>query len=181
MERRKIIGYEEHSEVAQPVDMILHCPNCGWQHVDKPDTWPDSRKDVPIHRSHKCEICGFIWRPADVPTNGVAAIKTQGKWDRPISQYIAGTSQHSMMMRWRKKTEILMAAIRWALGYPANGVYGRSGPPFDDLLDAQGNRPKPYWWRTELRRRVDVSVDVETFIEQGETHESSGTRSHFER
>lgn len=24
----------------QPLAMILHCPNCGLQHIDKPDPWP---------------------------------------------------------------------------------------------------------------------------------------------
>lgn len=39
----------------------------------------------PVHRSHLCRPedggCGHIWRPADVPTNGVDAIKTKGKAD----------------------------------------------------------------------------------------------------
>lgn len=35
------------------------------------------------HRSHLCHGCGHIWRPADVPTNGVAAVKTKGKADSP--------------------------------------------------------------------------------------------------
>jgi hypothetical protein len=74
-----------------PIDMILYCPKCGMQHVDKPEgqfypgmTADEStmankhygRWDNPPHRSHLCHGCGFIWRPADVPTNGVAAIKT---------------------------------------------------------------------------------------------------------
>lgn len=40
---------------------------------------------APSHRSHLCRPedggCGHIWRPADVPTNGVAAVKTKGKRD----------------------------------------------------------------------------------------------------
>jgi hypothetical protein len=65
---------------ANPVDMLLYCPKCGIQHVD----WPDERTpgwSNPPHRSHLCHGCGCIWRPADVPTNGVAAIATQGKAD----------------------------------------------------------------------------------------------------
>lgn len=63
-----------------PIDMILHCPNCGLQHIDEPDErTPDW--DNPPHRSHLCHGCGCIWRPADVPTNGVAAIQTKGKAD----------------------------------------------------------------------------------------------------
>lgn len=40
--------------------------------------------DNPPHRSHKCSGCGHIWRPADVCTNGVAAVKTVGKNDSPL-------------------------------------------------------------------------------------------------
>lgn len=79
-----------------PVDMVLHCTACGLQHIDAPEPseWaisPDgSPEDVgswdnPPHRSHKCHGCGHIWRPADVPTNGVAAVKTKGKADSPIA------------------------------------------------------------------------------------------------
>ncbi len=73
----------------EPVDMVLFCPKCGAQHVDAPEeafassngkrtmtTWTN-----PPHRSHLCHACGHIWRPADIPTNGVAAIKTRGKAD----------------------------------------------------------------------------------------------------
>lgn len=35
----------------------------------------------PPHRSHLCHHCGTIWRPSDVPTNGVAHIQTRGKAD----------------------------------------------------------------------------------------------------
>jgi hypothetical protein len=72
---------------AQPVDMLLHCPNCGKQHIDAPDTNYDPHYegaliwDNPPHRSHLCHYCGCIWRPADVATNGVAEIKTKGKAD----------------------------------------------------------------------------------------------------
>lgn len=82
-----------------PVDMVLHCPNCGLQHIDEPEkhdvtvgygenrvavdeivTW-----DNPPHRSHLCHGCGHIWRPADVPTNGVLAVKTKGQNDSLIT------------------------------------------------------------------------------------------------
>lgn len=66
-----------------PIDMILNCPACGLQHIDAPDERTPDWKNEP-HRSHLCHGCGHIWRPADVPTNGVAAIKTKGKADSPI-------------------------------------------------------------------------------------------------
>lgn len=83
-----------------PIDMILHCPTCGHQHVDAPETsWKEAleatgrpvppeaeaahaaRWTNPPHRSHLCAACGCIWRPADVPTNGVQAITTRGTAD----------------------------------------------------------------------------------------------------
>jgi hypothetical protein len=82
--------------VTQPIDMVLNCPACGLQHIDAPDpingdfetdggTPEELAWDNPPHRSHLCRDCGHIWRPADVPTNGVAAIKTKGKADSPIA------------------------------------------------------------------------------------------------
>lgn len=88
--------------MTKPIDMVLHCPSCGLQHIDAPETdaqyterlhespWWELGGDKPerwvnpIHRSHRCSGCGHIWRPADVPTNGVAAVKTHGKADSAI-------------------------------------------------------------------------------------------------
>jgi hypothetical protein len=60
-----------------PIPMRLFCPICSKQHIDAPDEvagWTN-----PPHRSHECQKCGWVWRPADVPTIGVSAIKTRGK------------------------------------------------------------------------------------------------------
>lgn len=61
-----------------PIPMILFCPNCGTRHIDAPiaEGWAN-----PPHRSHLCAHCGTVWRPADVPTTGVACIQTFGKKD----------------------------------------------------------------------------------------------------
>lgn len=67
------------SQPAPPIDMLLYCPNCGAQHVDKPE--PDRGWDNRPHRSHLCRHCGLVWRPADVATNGVPAIRTRGTND----------------------------------------------------------------------------------------------------
>ena len=72
-----------------PIDMVLHCPKCHMQHIDVPDAHDLLQRPLvaldrwtnPPHRSHLCLFCGFIWRPADVETNGVLAIKTVGKHD----------------------------------------------------------------------------------------------------
>lgn len=62
----------------EPIDMVLHCPQCHAHHIDQPHgTWTN-----PPHRSHLCANCHFIWRPADVPTNGVLQVTTRGKEDQ---------------------------------------------------------------------------------------------------
>lgn len=73
-----------------PIDMVLHCPKCGLQHIDASEPPVEfepgaAQWNNPPHRSHLCHGCGHIWRPADVPTNGVAAVKTTGKADSPIA------------------------------------------------------------------------------------------------
>lgn len=76
----------------KPIDMILYCPNCGQQHIDAPDrlqdivhaasgTVVDQLWTNPPHKSHLCHGCRCVWRPADVPTNGVAELKSSGKGD----------------------------------------------------------------------------------------------------
>jgi len=65
---------------AKPIDMLLFCPMCGIQHVDEPDERTEGWTN-PAHRSHLCHGCGCIWRPADVPMNGVVRIATVGKAD----------------------------------------------------------------------------------------------------
>lgn len=73
-------------EVGKPIDMILHCPKCHVQHIDEAGgEWDGKAWDNPPHKSHLCLACGHIWRPADVPTNGVAATKTKGKADSASS------------------------------------------------------------------------------------------------
>lgn len=78
------------SEGVRPIPMLLFCPKCGAQHIDA-EEWQDDPHDIeqgqmrawgnPPHRSHLCHACGTIWRPADVPTTGVASIETRGKAD----------------------------------------------------------------------------------------------------
>lgn len=51
---------EETVQEVKSIDMVLHCPP---------------------HKSHLCHACGCIWRPADVPTNGVEQIQTRGRKD----------------------------------------------------------------------------------------------------
>ena len=91
------------------IDMVLHCPKCGLQHIDKDNSedllieaaelgvdregdrelerWIEEREWTnPPHRSHLCASCKHIWRPADVCTNGVLAVKTKGQEDSHIEE-----------------------------------------------------------------------------------------------
>jgi hypothetical protein len=73
--------------ISEPINMVLPCPRCRRLHVDAPE--PGTAWTNPPHKSHKChnELCvdkngeRTIWRPADVPTNGVASIATRGDAD----------------------------------------------------------------------------------------------------
>lgn len=89
---RRVMGYASPlaPDHLTPIDMVLRCPACGLQHIDEPERslGPGNTESLdwanPPHRSHLCHGCGHIWRPADVCTNGVAAVKTRGKADSPI-------------------------------------------------------------------------------------------------
>jgi hypothetical protein len=63
--------------MSDPIPMLLFCPDCTTQHIDEPHgDWTN-----PPHRSHECQHCGHIWRPADVPTTGVRELQTRGACD----------------------------------------------------------------------------------------------------
>jgi hypothetical protein len=70
----------------RPIDMILFCPKCGVQHIDGPE---GEHGTNPPHRSHLCHYCKHVWRPADVPTNGVKEIRTKGERDMPPVRGVA--------------------------------------------------------------------------------------------
>lgn len=48
-----------------PIPVILNCPACGERHIDEGEFG-----DRP-HKTHACQHCGLLWRPALVPTKGV--------------------------------------------------------------------------------------------------------------
>lgn len=56
-------------QAAAPIPMLLVCPACGEQHVDREQ--PDEQWFNPPHRTHQCQTCLHEWRPAAVPTVGV--------------------------------------------------------------------------------------------------------------
>ncbi|CAJ5402619.1 gp43 [Burkholderia pseudomallei] len=78
---------------AAPIPMLLFCPRCGTQHIDRPEVHSEADASIgqqikevvtwdnPPHRSHLCHACGIVWRPADVATVGVKSIETRGNAD----------------------------------------------------------------------------------------------------
>jgi hypothetical protein len=48
-----------------PIPMILHCPECGHQHIDEGE-WATRP-----HKNHLCQFCDHLWKPAIIPTVGV--------------------------------------------------------------------------------------------------------------
>ena len=67
------------------INMVLHCPVCGAQHIDAPE--PENGWTNPPHKSHLCHNCGCIWRPASVATNGVAEVErgSNDTWPKKIT------------------------------------------------------------------------------------------------
>jgi hypothetical protein len=50
---------------AQPVPMLLWCPDCGQRHIDT------GVFETKLHHTHACQHCGMVWRPAICNTKGV--------------------------------------------------------------------------------------------------------------
>lgn len=110
------------------LDVVLHCPACGTQHVDAPD--PEKGWTDPAHRSHLCASCGCVWRAADVPTRGVAAPTTRGgedTWPDPRGDgpgwYVSGSSIGWFTSRTRAVPRLYAGEVR---GPFPNAVEARS-------------------------------------------------------
>lgn len=111
---------------APPIDAILFCPVCGCQHVDAPDgDWTN-----PPHRSHLCAGCGAIWRPADVATNGVQAIKSEGSADT-VSFVDGGARFRRDVEAVVRAPEVVALATAFKLAWDGN-----AGRISEKMLDA---------------------------------------------
>jgi len=56
-----------------PIPMVLHCPKCHVQHVDRGE-WATPAK---AHRKHLCEACGHTWKPSAAATVGVEKLSEE--------------------------------------------------------------------------------------------------------
>lgn len=77
---REILEPHQHAFAAEalralenvtPIPMVLFCPRCGAQHIDRDDM--AKRR----HRTHRCEKCAEEWRPCDVVTVGVERLASE--------------------------------------------------------------------------------------------------------
>lgn len=59
----------------KPQQMILYCPVCHKQHIDE-GVWA-----LRPHKTHLCQFCEQEWKPAMVPTVGVAHLNPSKKED----------------------------------------------------------------------------------------------------
>lgn len=57
------VNEEEKAHIEGPIEMLLWCPSCGGRHIDPPD--------FDAHKTHACQHCGLLWRPALIATQGV--------------------------------------------------------------------------------------------------------------
>jgi hypothetical protein len=89
------------------IDLVLYCPTCGRQHIDK-GSWANE-----AHKSHKCESCGFVWRPSDSCTRGVEKIFTKGTQDDKVFKPLT-----SEVMEW-----LTMAAEKSCPYCDGQGIY----------------------------------------------------------
>ena len=161
----------------QPIDMVLHCPACGMQHIDEPEGEGDDeatvkRLDVwtnPPHRSHLCHGCGHIWRPADVPTNGVAAVKTKGKDDSPVVTPAALAAE-------RRKVAELEAEL--ALRRKSGSAVDRLHNLYEGIAaDADGSE----WSREEWERIDAENADLRRKVAELLGHEDERPRAYLIR
>lgn len=128
---------------AKPIPMILFCPACRCQHIDAPEeNWTN-----PPHRSHLCKFCGWVWRPADVFTTGVAEIKTRGKNDRTPA--LRGVASDRPQWKHLKRGTFYRELGRGEFQCSAPGTKARIVSEGDRIVAYQGMSDGKIWFRLE--------------------------------
>jgi len=111
---------------AIPVPMILFCPMCHERHVDAGEfaTKP--------HHTHACQSCGFVWRPAVVPTVGVQFLpgyRDGAAKPAPVpGPYLPQSPRDVISQRVAERDRLLfraLDALSWCAGSPDFAEGGR--------------------------------------------------------
>lgn len=98
-----------------------------------------------------------------------AAMSLKRKWEQTADDYIRQVEvNNNEMGRERARADRLTDAVRRALGENV------PGPEFMPPDSKPGARPRPYWWRTELRRRAGFDSERIRSVPPAEVHEACG-------
>lgn len=133
--RGVIAAAEECARLTQaPVPMLLYCPACAVQHIDAPQ--PEKGWTNPPHRSHECQFCGHVWRPADVATTGVASIDTRGRHDGEPQphRHERGSSGVAVTDLGCASCAVIDAAVAFCASQHADGKHLFSREAYNDLV-----------------------------------------------
>lgn len=164
---------EDPGASAMPMSMILPCPRCRELHVDALE--PEKGWTNPPHKSHLCHYCGLVWRPADVPTNGVASIATIGKDDnwKPGEKTIDPALAAAMEQRAQALAELF--AIRNAIEPafdPAMTTAQHVGYIYDEKTRAEARAGEAVMGGPAVRTALGfLASAVKCGEEWSETHE----------
>jgi hypothetical protein len=111
-----------------PIPMRLPCEKCGVLHID------EGRFATEAHETHVCQGCGLAWKPARVPTVGVAFLPGY-KNEAPTPKTDASAEANKIEQAAREADDVL----------PGLGRLVREGVlvPDPTLPDAAKNKASP--------------------------------------
>lgn len=116
--------------VAEPVPMVLHCPECKLPHIDR-DEWATR-----LHHTHLCEHCGHQWKPK-IATVGVSGFPQIEPDTRRVANGDAIAQLSKAWQRWKAKNGVdpekddaeLSAAIYAVVKMPTRAQAASAGEP----------------------------------------------------
>lgn len=147
-----------------PIPMVLHCPHCHTQHLDKPE--PENGWDNPPHASHLCHNCGAIWRPASVDTEGVENVPA-GKHDRAPTKAARPASALSATV-WQTILDVSVVPMEEAakgISYWVTLTNKRTGHTITPYMTRSKGRAEydAECWRAFLDGRDQSEVDITAY------------------
>lgn len=80
--------------MALTVPMVLLCPECEQQHVDRDD------RATEIHSTHTCEACGHEWTPRAHPTAGIEVGVLPVAWVQAFGKVHGDAAARAVLLEW---------------------------------------------------------------------------------